>query len=317
MDEIIEGYYHIPVLQKEVITYLRCEEGGTFVDATIGEGGHTLTILEAAPNTKVIGVDQDETVIERARNRLKGYEGRVTLVHDDFIHLPKIISDLGIKEVDGILFDLGVSTYQLLDKGRGFSFQHDAPLDMRMNKSRELTAYEIVNRYPIEELARILSQHGEERWAKRIALAIERERQIREIKTTKQLAEIVSHAIPQRFHPKRINPATKTFMALRIAVNEELAKLGIVLEEAPKLLKVGGRIAFITFHSLEDRIVKDGLLKRTRACVCPPHLPQCCCGGGHQLLRIINKRPLTPQPDELRKNPRARSARLRVAERVQ
>ena len=316
MDGALKGYYHIPVLVKEVIEYLRCSRGGTFVDATVGEGGHALEILRASQHSRVIGIDWDEEILEKARERLREYNERVTLIHEDFVHLPRILQEKGVEAVDGLLFDLGISSFHLQQGRRGFGFQNDGPLDMRMDKRRGLTAYRIVNYFPLKKIEEILKRYGEEKWAKRIAGAIGETRRSRQIKTTSELAQIVACAIPRRFHPRKIHPATKTFLALRIAVNEELKNIEEALKKAPLLLKKGGRICVISFHSLEDRIVKEAFKEREGTCICPPALPQCVCGGGEKLLQIITKKPLTPRPEELRENPRARSAKMRVAERL-
>jgi 16S rRNA (cytosine1402-N4)-methyltransferase len=275
VDGAVRGYLHTPVLPDEVLAYLQCSRGGIFVDATVGEGGHTETILKASPHNKVIGIDCDREI-----------------------------------------FDLGVSTFHFQEGRRGFSLHHDGPLDMRMDTRRKLTAYDIVNHFPLKEIETILRRYGEERWAKRIAKAIGQERQRGSIKSTGALAEIVARAIPSKHHPRRIHPATKTFLALRVAVNEELKKLEEILNDVPLLLAKGGRIGVITFHSLEDRIVKETFKKLGSACICPPSLPQCICGGKQQVLQIITKHPLTPRAEEVRNNPRARSAKMRVAERV-
>jgi 16S rRNA (cytosine1402-N4)-methyltransferase len=312
----VRGSLHIPVLTEEVIAHLKCREGGMFVDATIGEGGHALDILRASGQNKVIGIDQDQEILERARERVASYAERVTLIHDDFTHLPLILQALGIERVDGIVFDLGVSQFHFLEQGRGFSLQLDGPLDMRIDTRGKLTASDIVNHFPLEKIEKILRGYGEERWAKRIVKVIGKERQRKKIETTGELAEICSRAIPSKYHPRRLHPATKTFLALRIAVNEELNKIEEVLPIAPLLLKRGGRIGVISFHSLEDRIVKQGFKKLESTCVCPSSLPQCVCGGREKVLQIITKRPVTANPEELRNNPRARSAKLRVAERV-
>jgi 16S rRNA (cytosine1402-N4)-methyltransferase len=312
----VKEYLHTPVLAEEVIEYLKCREGGIFVDATVGEGGHTLDILRASGENRVIGIDQDQEILEQARERLTGYGDRVTLIHDDFTHLPQLLQDLGIEQVDGLLFDFGVSQFHFLQQGRGFSLHQDGPLDMRMDTRGKVTATDIVNRFSLAELEKILRSNGEERWAKRIAKAIGEERKRGEIRTTGRLAEICSHAIPRRHHLRRLHPATKTFLALRIAVNDELNKIEKILTVAPLLLGRGGRIACIAFHSLEDRIVKQGFKKMESTCICPPSLPQCACGGRERILQIITRRPLTPGIAELRNNPRARSAKLRVAERV-
>jgi 16S rRNA (cytosine1402-N4)-methyltransferase len=312
----VTGYLHIPVLVEEVIAYLKCREGGIFVDATVGEGGHTLEILRASGQNKVIGIDQDQEILEQARKRMAGYADRVTLMHDDFTRLPQLMHELGIERVDGLLFDFGVSTFHFLHQGRGFSLHHDEPLDMRIDTREEVTACAIVNHWPLEELERILRDNGEERWAKRIVKVIGEERRQGEIRTTKQLAEICSRAIPRRYHPRRLHPATKTFQALRIAVNDELNKIAQALTSAPFLLTQGGRIGCLAFHSLEDRIVKENFKRMERTCICPPSLPQCACGGREKVLSIITRHPVTPGPAELRYNPRARSAKLRVAERA-
>ena len=316
MDGVVRRYLHTPVLPEEVIAYLQCPRGGTFVDATVGEGGHTQEILRASPQNKVIGIDWDQEIIERAKKRLVQYGKRVTLIHHDFAHLPQILQDLGIERVDGLLFDLGISSYHSQEEKRGFGFHRDGPLDMRMDTRRKLTAYDIVNHFPMEEIAKIFRRYGEERWTKRIVKAIGEKRQQGSIRSTGALAEIISRAIPRKHHPCRIHPATKTFLALRIAVNDELNNLEAILNEAPFLLTRGGRIGVISFHSLEDRIVKETFKRMGSTCVCPPTLPQCICGGEKQVLQIITKRPLTPRLEELSDNPRARSAKLRVAERV-
>jgi 16S rRNA (cytosine1402-N4)-methyltransferase len=303
-------------LAEEVVAYLKCGAGGTFVDATVGEGGHTLTILQASGKNRVIGIDLDQEILAQARKRLAGYADRVTLVHADFIRLPELMQELGIERVDGLLFDFGVSTVHFLQPGRGFSLHQDGPLDMRIDTRGQVTAFDIVNRSPLAELERLIRVNGEERWAKRICAAIGKRREQGAIRTTGELAEICALAIPHRYHPRHVHPATKTFQALRIAVNDELNKIEKALAGAPFLLRQGGRIGCIAFHSLEDRIVKQCFKKMERTCICPPSLPQCACGGRERVLRIITRRPLTPGPAELQDNPRARSAKLRVAERA-
>ena len=287
-----------------------------FVDATVGEGGHTLNILRASRRNKVIGIDWDKEILERAKERVTELSDRVTLMHDNFVHLPQILQTVGVEKVDGLLFDLGVSSVHFQEEKRGFSFLLDGPLDMRMDTRRQLTAYDIVGRFSLDEIEKILRRYGEERWAKRIVKGIGNARRRKEIRTTGELAEIVSRAIPRQYHTRRVHPATKTFLALRIAVNDELKNIEAALTVAPLLLKRRGRIGVISFHSLEDRIVKESFKRMERTCICPPTLPQCVCGGREKILQIITKRPLTPRPEELRDNPRARSAKLRVAERV-
>jgi 16S rRNA (cytosine1402-N4)-methyltransferase len=316
VDGAVRGYLHTPVLVDEVLAYLQCSRGGIFVDATVGEGGHSEAILAASPQNTVIGIDCDREIIERAQERLATYGERMTLIHDNFVHLPSILRDRAIEGVDGLLFDLGISSFHFEEEKRGFGFHRDGPLDMRMDTRKKLTAYDIVNHFPLKDIETILRRYGEERWAKRIVRAIDQERQRESIKSTGALAEIVARAIPSKHHPRRIHPATKTFLALRIAVNEELKKLEAMLNDAPLLLTKGGRIGVIAFHSLEDRIVKRAFKKMGSACICPPSLPQCACGGRHQVLQVITKHPLTPRAEEVADNPRARSAKLRVAERV-
>jgi 16S rRNA (cytosine1402-N4)-methyltransferase len=313
----LNEYRHTPVLVAEVMSYLKCRGGGIFVDATVGEGGHTREILRASKENRVVGIDWDPEMLARAKERVAEYADRVTLRHDTFSHLPHVLQTLGITEVDGLLFDLGVSTVHFQEARRGFSFLLDGPLDMRMDTGKTITAFDIVNRRPRKEIEKIIRRYGEERWAGRIAAAIDRERRHGEIKTTGALAAIVARAVPRRYHTARIHPATKTFQALRIAVNEELKEIEEALTVAPFLLKEGGRIGVISFHSLEDRIVKQSFKRLEKTCLCPPTVPQCVCGGRRQVLKIITKRPLTPGPDELRDNPRARSAKMRVAERAE
>lgn len=316
MDGAVRGYLHTPVLLDEVLTYLQCSRGGIFVDATVGEGGHSEAILKASPQNTVIGIDCDREIIERAQERLAPYGERMTLIHDNFVHLPSILRDRAGEGVDGLLVDLGVSSFHFEEEKRGFGFHRDGPLDMRLDTRKKLTAYDIVNHFPLKDIETILRRYGEERWAKRIVRVINQERQRGSIKSTGALAEIIARAIPNKHHPRRIHPATKTFLALRIAVNDELKKLEEILSDAPLQLTKGGRIGVIAFHSLEDRIVKGAFKKMGSACICPPSLPQCACGGRHQVLQIITKHPLTPRAEEVVDNPRARSAKLRVAERV-
>lgn len=316
MDGALKEYLHTPVLTKEVIEYLRCSMGGTFVDGTVGEGGHALQMLRASKKSRVVGIDRDEEILGAARKRLAGYAGRVFLIHDDFVHLPHILRRIGIKTVDGVLLDLGVSTFHLQKEGRGFSFQKEGPLDMRMDRRSDLTAHHIVNHFPLKEVEEILNRYGEERWAKKIAKAIGKQRQHGSIETTTELAEVTSRAIPRHFHPRRLHPATKTFLALRIAVNEELKKIEEAMKEIPPLLRRGGRICVISFQSLEDRIVKEAFKTMERTCICSPVIPKCVCGGREKVLDVITPKPLTPGPKEKSNNPRARSAKLRVAERV-
>ena len=292
------GFGHIPVLVEEVMTFLRCEPGRTYVDATLGGGGHASEILKrTGPDGVVIGMEWDEDALSEARNTLMPFGDRVKIFRENFIHL----SDFMMAEsVDGILLDLGLSSIQVEKAERGFSFKGEGPLDMRMDQRMNHTAAFLVNGLSSEELEDILFHYGEERWAKRIARAIVQERERDPIRTTQALRKIVHRAIPRRFHSRRIDPATRTFQAFRIRVNEELDNLGKILETGWKILKRGGRICIISFHSLEDRMVKETFRRLENQ------------GEMH----ILTKKPVTPSEEEQRRNPRSRSAKLRCAERV-
>ncbi len=306
---------HVPVLLKETISYLNLKPHGTYVDGTIGSGGHALSILkETSPHGRLIGIDWDASQVELAKERLEDFQDRVVIVNDNFIHLKEILKDLKIDSVDGILLDLGLSFAQLKNSSRGFSFAKEGPLDMRFNKNSTRTASDLVNYCPQGQLEKILWQYGEERWAKRITEAIVRHRKKSPITTTTELSEICKSAIPVKYHPKKIHPATKTFQAFRIAVNDELTNLEKIIKEGVKLLKEKGRFCIISFHSLEDRIVKNSFKSLEKGCVCPPFWPRCNCHGKKEL-RVINKKPITPFEEEIRANPRARSAKLRATEK--
>lgn len=306
---------HIPVLLSEVLKLLRCEHPGIYVDCTIGTGGHARGILNACRENQVIGIDRDEEALKIASENLREFADRITFVHDNFFNPGAILSNLGIEKVDGFVFDLGVSSIQLESPERGFSFQENGPLDMRMNKREKITASDLVNTLPEKELTEIFWKYGEERWAKRIASAIVKERAKRPVISTRKLAEIVSSAIPYPYKPKKIHPATRTFQALRIAVNKELEHLEDALREAITYLKKGKRICVISFHSLEDRIVKRAFRSLERGCICPPYLPYCVCGF-KQTISVLTRKPVRPSAEEIRVNPRARSARLRSAEKL-
>jgi 16S rRNA (cytosine1402-N4)-methyltransferase len=289
---------HIPVLVEEVMTFLRCEPGRTYVDATLGGGGHASEILKrTAPDGVVIGIEWDEEALSEARNRLIPFGDRVKIFRENFIHLPDFV---GAESTDGILLDLGLSSIQVEKSERGFSFKGEGPLDMRMDQRVDHTAAYLINRLSTEELEYTLSHYGEERWAKRIAGAIVQERERDPIRTTQTLRKIVHRAIPRRFHSRRIDPATRTFQAFRIRVNEELENLGKILETGWRILKRGGRICIISFHSLEDRRVKETFRRLEK----------------QGEVRILTKKPVTPSEEEQRRNPRSRSAKLRCAERV-
>ncbi|AZR73044.1 16S rRNA (cytosine(1402)-N(4))-methyltransferase [Anoxybacter fermentans] len=307
---------HLPVLLEETIEYLQIKEDGIYVDCTVGGAGHSLKIVQSlGPKGHLIGIDQDENAIKRAKERLAPYSDRVTLVKDNFKNLKKVLYYRGFEEVDGILFDLGFSSFQVDDEERGFSYQKDAVLDMRMDRSQKLTARHIVNRWSEEELARIIKEYGEERWASRIAQFIVKERKRQPITTTEELVKIIKAAIPASARRSGPHPAKRTFQALRIAVNNELDVLKKALEGAIEVLKPGGRICVISFHSLEDRIVKHFFRDMARDCICPKDIPVCICNV-KPVLKIITRKPITPKKEELKTNPRARSANLRVAEKL-
>ena len=306
---------HISVLLPECIEALNIRPDGIYVDGTLGMGGHSAAIAERLTTGLLIGIDRDETAIRRAGERLKPFGERVKLVHGNFRNTAAILDDLGIAGVDGMLFDLGVSSPQLDEADRGFSYMHDAPLDMRMDASDELNAWFIVNCWPEEKLKRILYDYGEERHAPRIASAILRARAEKPIETTLQLVDVIRSAMPASALREKQHPAKRTFQAIRIAVNDELEAVRTLLDTAPDKLNPGGRLAVISFHSLEDRIVKLGIRSREDGCTCPRDFPVCTCGFV-QTLRSVTRKPIVPSDAELRDNPRARSAKLRVAERV-
>jgi len=306
---------HIPVLLREAIDQLAPKVHGVYVDGTLGGGGHAAEILErSAPDGVLIGLDQDADAVERCRKRLAPYGGRVLLQQKNFRDLPVVLEELGYDAVDGILLDLGVSWFHLKTPERGFSFMMDGPLDMRMDRSGTQTAADLVNTLSRDELARILREYGEEHRAGAIARAIERARARGPITSTARLAEIVSSAFPP-YPPRRTHPATKTFQALRIAVNDEINALQDALDRAIPLLRPGGRIAVITFHSLEDRIVKQAFVHAARPCICPPKLPICSCGK-QATLKVLTPRPIVPGADEVDASPASRSAKLRAAEKL-
>ncbi|NIS63126.1 MAG: 16S rRNA (cytosine(1402)-N(4))-methyltransferase RsmH [Proteobacteria bacterium] len=294
------AYEHFPVLVEEVLEFLQPHPDGIYVDGTLGGAGHAIKILErSSPTGRLIGVDRDKEAIEEARKRLKPYEGRTTIVHGNFSDLRELLTKLNISKVDAILLDLGVSYQQLTDAKRGFSFQSEGPLDMRMDRTEGEPASKLINTLSQGELEGILRRYGEGRWARRIAKAIVRHRQKTPIATTTQLRDIISRAVLKP--PRHIHPATKAFQAIRIAVNDELNNLGRLIREGIPLVKSRGRLCIISFHSLEDRIVKETFRHYERS---------------PQLLTIITKKPIAPSKREIAENPRARSAKLRVAERV-
>ena len=306
---------HIPVLLEECIKYLNIKPDGIYVDGTLGMGGHSEAILQRLTTGRLISIDRDTYAIERATERLAPYADRLTIVHGNFRDLPEILDEQGVDLVDGMLFDLGVSSPQLDEGSRGFSYMVDAPLDMRMDKSDNIDAWFIMNRWPEDKICRILRDYGEERHAARIARAIAKRRQEQEIKTTLELVDIIKSAMPAAALREKQHPAKRSFQAIRIAVNDELGAVASLMETAPDRLKVGGRIAVISFHSLEDRIVKSAIQSRENGCTCPREAPVCTCGFV-QTLRSVTRKPITAGGEELELNPRSRSAKLRVAERV-
>lgn len=309
-------FEHRTVLLEETVEYLRVIPGGIYVDATLGGGGHSLGILEnLGGKGKLIGIDRDQDAIKAAGERLKDHYDRTILLHGNFKDIVPLVSNCGISSVDGIVMDLGVSSYQLDEKKRGFSYMQDAPLDMRMDRDQTISAKEIINQYNREELTSIISKYGEERWAKRIAEFIVRKREEVPIETTGQLVDVIKAAIPASARRKGPHPAKRTFQALRIEVNGELEILKEAIEDGVGLLKTGGRICIITFHSLEDREVKRTFRRLANPCICPPKTPVCVCGK-KAVLEIITRKLVVPHRNEIEQNPRARSAGLRVAQKL-
>ncbi|MBP1709598.1 MAG: S-adenosyl-methyltransferase mraW [Deltaproteobacteria bacterium] len=308
--------FHQPVLVNETVTTLNCHPGGIYVDGTIGGGSHAYHVFKTCPDIKLlIGIDRDEDALLQAERKLASFKSQVVLIKENYSQIKTIISDLQIKSVDGVLLDLGVSSHQLLTSNRGFSFSIEGPLDMRMDRKQQITASDLVNTLPEQELEKILREYGEERYAASIAKTIVRERKKESIETTLELAKVVTKTIPFSPHPRKIHPATRTFQALRIAVNDEFSNLESVLPDAIDTLAPRGRIAVISFHSLEDRIVKNFFRQQSKSCVCPPHLPKCACGQIRKL-KVLTKKPIVPTAEEIRMNPRSRSARLRGAEKL-
>ncbi|MHB8122542.1 MAG: 16S rRNA (cytosine(1402)-N(4))-methyltransferase RsmH [Desulfuromonadaceae bacterium] len=309
------GFHHLSVLPNEVIHYLALKPDGVYLDGTLGGAGHAALILENAPTAMLIGIDRDREALAAAGERLAVYGNRVRLLHGDFAGVADHLNSLGITGLDGFILDLGVSSHQLDTKERGFSFQQDAPLDMRMDTSSGETAADLVNRLPEQELERILLEYGEERWAKRIASFIVNGRAEAPITTTFRLVDIIKGAVPKAKWDERIHPATRTFQALRIAVNSELDSLEQGMRAAIDLLKPGGRGVIISFHSLEDRIVKHIFREYAEGCTCPRQLPVCVCGKQPRV-KVLTGRPVTATETETNDNPRARSAKLRAVAKL-
>lgn len=306
---------HVSVLLNECIENLNIKPDGIYLDGTLGLGGHSEQIASRLKTGRLICIDRDETAIERSKKRLAPFADRITFVHGNFSDAAEIIDRLGIDGVDGMLFDLGVSSPQLDEISRGFSYMGDAPLDMRMDGSASLSAYEIVNTWGEDRLNRILWDYGEERYARRISAAILEHRAKKPIETTLELVDIIKKAMPASALREKQHPAKRSFQAIRIAVNDELGAIAAMMETAPDKLHIGGRLCVISFHSLEDRIIKSGINARENGCTCPREAPICTCGFV-RTLRSVSRKPILPSDEEIEANPRSRSAKLRVAERV-
>ncbi|MEA4932168.1 MAG: 16S rRNA (cytosine(1402)-N(4))-methyltransferase RsmH [Lawsonibacter sp.] len=310
-----ERFTHRPVLLDECIQALNIYPDGVYLDGTLGRAGHSLEIARQLTTGRLICVDRDRAALEAAQERLADWMNQVTLVHRNFDQVDLILDELGLPGVDGMLFDLGVSSPQLDDGTRGFSYMADAPLDMRMDQDEGLTAAQVVNTWSQEELRRILFQYGEERFAPKIAAAIVRKREEKPIGTTLELVEVIKSAMPAKALREKQHPAKRTFQAIRIAVNDELASVDRMLRGAVPRLNRGGRLVVITFHSLEDRIVKTGLAEFAKGCTCPRDFPVCVCGKTPDI-KLVNRKPIVPTEQEIEANPRSRSAKLRVAEKL-
>lgn len=308
-------FYHISVLLQECIDGLNIKSDGIYVDGTLGGAGHSGQIVRRLDSGLLIGIDRDPVALKAAGERLAPFASNVKLVHANFCEMADVLNELGISGVDGILMDLGVSSPQLDDGSRGFSYMADAPLDMRMNGEDSLTAYEVVNTWSYEELKRILYDYGEERYAPQIASAICRRRENAPIQTTLELVDVIRGAMPPAALREKQHPAKRSFQAIRIAVNDELGSVERAMEVAIPLLKPGGRLAVITFHSLEDRIVKNAMVEASKGCTCPPNFPVCICGNKPKV-KLITKKPIVASNEELEVNPRSRSAKLRVCEKL-
>lgn len=308
-------FHHVSVLLSECLEGLNIRPDGIYVDGTLGGAGHSREIVKRLTTGHLIGIDRDRVALQAAGERLGEFGDRVTLVHSNFSDLSRVLRDLEIPGVDGILLDLGVSSPQLDDGSRGFSYMTDAPLDMRMDSGDSLSAATVVNTWPEEELRRILFEYGEERYASRIAAAICRRREEKPILTTLELVDVIRSAMPASALREKQHPAKRSFQAIRIAVNDELGAVRKVMEQAIPALNPGGRLAVITFHSLEDRIVKNAMAAAAKGCTCPPEFPVCVCGK-KPAVRILTRKPITATEEELERNPRSRSAKLRVCEKL-
>ncbi len=311
----MKEFHHISVLLEECLDALAIKPDGIYLDGTLGGAGHSSQIAKRLTTGRLIGIDRDPVALKAAGQRLEPYKENVTLVHSNFCEMAQVVKDLGLPGVDGILLDLGVSSPQLDDGERGFSYMADAPLDMRMNSEDALSAHAVVNTWSQDELKRILFDYGEERFAPRIAAAICRRREEKPIETTLELVDIIRSAMPAQALREKQHPAKRSFQAIRIAVNDELGSVEQAMEAAIPLLNPGGRLAVITFHSLEDRIVKNAMADAAKGCTCPPNFPVCVCGKKPQV-KLISRKPIIAGEQELEDNPRSRSAKLRVCEKL-
>ena len=307
-------FKHEPVLLQEVIQYMNIKPDGIYVDGTLGGGGHSFRIVQQLKGGMLIGIDQDEDALASASKRLRVFSDRMKIIKGNYVNAKTIVCGLGIEKVDGILLDIGVSSYQIDNPERGFTYKEDAPLDMRMDRQKALTAKDVVNTYPKEELARIIREYGEDNFANNIAKHIVQARQTHEIETTAELAQIVEQAIPQSVRKGNRGAAKRTFQALRIEVNSELDVLKSAIPDMIDMLNPGGRLLVITFHSLEDRIVKNAFRKAENPCTCPPNFPECVCGAAAKG-KIITRKPIVPTDEECERNKRSASAKLRVFEK--
>ena len=308
-------FHHVSVLLNECIDGLDIKENGIYVDGTLGGAGHSSEIVKKLTTGRLIGIDQDMNAINAATKRLEPYKDRVTLVHDNFSNVKAVFKELGIEKADGFLLDIGVSSHQLDEAERGFSYMQDAPLDMRMNNENSFSAYNVVNEYSEDEINRVIYEYGEVRWAKRIAQFIVEARKEKPIETTFELVDIIKKAVPKGARKDGPHPAKRTFQAIRIEVNGELEILERTIDDMTELLNPGGRLCIITFHSLEDRIVKNAFRKQENPCTCPPEFPVCICGK-KKLAKVITRKPILPSDEELEENHRSRSAKLRILEKI-
>jgi 16S rRNA (cytosine1402-N4)-methyltransferase len=309
----LKNIYHKPVLKDKVVEYLVTDRSGIYLDATIGTGGHAETILEELNEWgKLLGIDKDEDSLEIAQRRLRRFGKKVNFFHQSYSSIPELLNSLKIEKIDGIIMDLGLSSYQLERPERGFTYSQNGPLDMRFDKREGKNAFEVVNKYSFEELVRIFKEYGEEKFSKRIAQAIIQNRKVKRIETTKELRDIITSILRTKDDIKTLS---RIFQALRIEVNDELSELEKGLENGIKALATGGRICVISYHSLEDRIVKEKFNQLSKGCICPPEYPACVCGG-KRVLRVLTRKPVIPEEKEIKENPKSRSAKLRAAEKL-